>query len=656
MTPITSTRLLAGTIMAIALVTLVLAAAPAWAVAPPVTVTLEPVPAGRTTATAVERVANGPGNADTWILNANVLVRNNSASAITWTRSELSTAGQTKIQIFSVQVPANSSRRVQVSSSFTGSYPLGSVTGKFNFTGFDQALRTFTLADIKHQAPAGAYYLPYKKSDMPAGTFWTNFETQTDQSHHYGDPAQAFAYDLFVVRWNGSTWTQLKSGTTGSSNSDFLAYNLPIYAPDDGTMLECRYSLPNLTPGTKDPNHRFGNSIWLRTGSGEVMAFAHIKQNSIPLSLCPTQSKSKFDNGGTAIHAQPVQVKAGQFIGRVGNSGNTSGPHTHIQLDRNAPADVDDANSLSMPALPLEFHRFQATANRNSTPGPSPSLQTIGDASAHALPPYGLFLPNSPCSWLIVGPGAPEASAANMSTTCFQSQFNDLVRQGYLPTNLDGMKVGSATAFNIVARPNRPATVAYANMSASTFQSRFDSLKQQGYRLIDIDNYLVGSSVVYAGVWAKEGGPGQAVYHGASQATHNSNFQTLTAQGFRPQVVSATNSANGLIYSAIYELSGAGGFVTEVTPEANFQNQFNLRTGQGLRPVDVDGLTIGTTAYLSVTWDNLASTNYVMHNAMTFSVWASTFQQQNAAGRLTDSLTGYQSGTNARYAAIWRLP
>jgi hypothetical protein len=146
------------------------------------------------------------------------------------------------------------------------------------------------------------------------------------------------------------------------------------------------------------------------------------------------------------------------------------------------------------------------------------------------------------------------------------------------------------------------------------------------------------------------------VYHGASQATHNSNFQTLTAQGFRPQVVSATNSANGLIYSAIYELSGAGGFVTEVTPEANFQNQFNLRTGQGLRPVDVDGLTIGTTAYLSVTWDNLASTNYVMHNAMTFSVWASTFQQQNAAGRLTDSLTGYQSGTNARYAAIWRLP
>src|SRR6186997_1653477 len=158
MTQIRPTRLLAGTFMAIVLVTLMLtlATAPAWAVAPPVTITLEPVPVG-TTSTAVERVANGPGNADTWILNANVVVRNNSASAITWTRSELSTAGQTKIQSFSVQIPANSSRRVQVSSSFTGSYPLGSVAGRFNFTGFDEALRTFTLADIKHQTPSGAY-------------------------------------------------------------------------------------------------------------------------------------------------------------------------------------------------------------------------------------------------------------------------------------------------------------------------------------------------------------------------------------------------------------------------------------------------------------------------------------------------------------------
>ena len=205
------------------------------------------------------------------------------------------------------------------------------------------------------------------------------------------------------------------------------------------------------------------------------------------------------------------------------------------------------------------------------------------------------------------------------------------------------MKVGSATSFNIVARPNRPATVAYANMSSSTFQSRFDSLKQQGYRLIDIDNYLVGSAVVYAGVWSKQSGPGQAVYHGASQATHNSNFQTLTAQGFRPQVVSATNSPNGLVYSAIYELSGASGFVTEVTPEANFQNQFNLRTGQGLRPLDVDGLTIGTTAYLSVTW--LLAQGLAEHLARGVPI-SSRADRHTHRGRLTRLINPLLPGSN----------
>ncbi|HKP91923.1 MAG TPA: hypothetical protein VJT75_18290 [Thermoleophilaceae bacterium] len=647
------------------LVALLLTAGVASAATAPVTVTLEPVPTG-TTKTAVERVANGPGKADTWILNANLLVTNNGASGIYWTKWLLKTPAQDRFSDsdFNFYIPAGKTARAQVTASFTGSYPLPLVSGKLNFSGFTATYRTFTLADMRHQAPAGAYYLPYKTSDLPSGTIWANNETQTDQSHHYGDPSQAYAYDVWVVRPTEEGWSAVKSGTTGSSNSHYLSYGLPIYAPDDGTILECRFSKPNLTPGQKDPTHRFGNAIWIRTGSGEVMGFGHLKQNSIPAGLCPTESVSKLDNGGsinsqgqlvggTPIHADPVQVRAGQMIGRLGNSGNTDFAHTHMQVDRNAPLDVDDTFSQSAPGLPMMFHRFRAGGDRRE--GTSiPDLQTIGDASPHALPPYGLFYPNSPCSWLIVGPNSPEAAAAGLSRSCLAEGLSDAKRQGYIPTNLDGMKVGSTTSFNFVARPNRPTTRQYADMSASAFQSRFDALKKAGYRIIDIDNYLVGSTVAYAGVWAKTSGPGYAVYHGASQSSHKTKFDDLTAKGYRPRVVSATNSPGGLRYSAIYEKSGATGFVTEVTRESKFQDQFDLRKGQGLRPLDVDGLTIGATPYLSVTWDSRASRSYVMGNGMSFSSWRTNLFNQLGAGRLTASLTGYQSGSATRYASIWR--
>src|SRR6187397_2114943 len=69
----------------------------AFAEQPPVTVRLEP-DGGTFSPTFVERVANGPGRADTWILNAIMRVENNGSAYVRWTRSELRTPSQTIVQ------------------------------------------------------------------------------------------------------------------------------------------------------------------------------------------------------------------------------------------------------------------------------------------------------------------------------------------------------------------------------------------------------------------------------------------------------------------------------------------------------------------------------------------------------------------------------
>jgi murein DD-endopeptidase MepM/ murein hydrolase activator NlpD len=68
-----------------------------------------------------------------------------------------------------------------------------------------------------------------------------------------------------------------------------------------------------------------GNSIVEDIGGGRYVGYAHFKPGSIPAGVRPG-----------------ARLRAGDLIGRVGNSGNSDAPHLHFQvMDAPAPSFLD---------------------------------------------------------------------------------------------------------------------------------------------------------------------------------------------------------------------------------------------------------------------------------------------------------------------------
>jgi hypothetical protein len=109
--------------------------------------------------------------------------------------------------------------------------------------------------------------------------------------------------------------------------TSYYAYGLPLLAPAAGRGSQVVDGQPDQAIGDSDIKHPAGNVVVIDIGGGRYVMMAHLRPGSIRVGAGDT-------------------VRAGQQIGSVGNSGNTSEPHLHIHV-QNQPTidfpDVDDS-------------------------------------------------------------------------------------------------------------------------------------------------------------------------------------------------------------------------------------------------------------------------------------------------------------------------
>lgn len=127
-------------------------------------------------------------------------------------------------------------------------------------------------------------------------------------NHHFVVPAQRAALDL--VR-TGPRGTRRSSGTGVGA---YLAYGELVYSPCDGTVVTVRDGLPDQVPGTIVRQPPGGNEVVIDTGK-ERVRLAHLRPGTVRVSE------------GQCVHT-------GQLLGEVGNSGNTTEPHLHLEASR----------------------------------------------------------------------------------------------------------------------------------------------------------------------------------------------------------------------------------------------------------------------------------------------------------------------------------
>lgn len=146
-------------------------------------------------------------------------------------------------------------------------------------------------------------------------------------NHHHVDAAQRYALDIVKLNRFGTRATALYS----SSLPSYAIFADPLYSPCDGTVAEAVNDLPDLTPPESDRENLAGNHILIQCQRADVV-LAHLQQGSLVV--------------------QPGdEVRAGDAIAKIGNSGNTTEPHLHIHARKVNPG----AALLEGEGMPITF-------------------------------------------------------------------------------------------------------------------------------------------------------------------------------------------------------------------------------------------------------------------------------------------------------------
>jgi hypothetical protein len=180
-------------------------------------------------------------------------------------------------------------------------------------------------------------------------------------SHGTNQLGTTYAYDFIQVDWNRAGLPAYRANPLqylfcGAPLSEYYCWGKEIYAPCDGTVVvaedgyeeRARTNLFSdfsnayrnahyFDPEKDDPRPVAGNYIVIECGEDVYAAFCHLQSGSIQVSV-------------------GQKVGKGDFIGRIGHSGNSFAPHLHFQL-------MDSCDITVANGLPCAFEKYEVYQN-----------------------------------------------------------------------------------------------------------------------------------------------------------------------------------------------------------------------------------------------------------------------------------------------------
>ncbi len=147
-------------------------------------------------------------------------------------------------------------------------------------------------------------------------------------------PDRRWGLDLVQVDEQGETHVR-----PGTKLTEYYAFDEVVLAPADGEVVAARGDMRDNPPEARRVvDEEFGNHVVIRVAADEYVFLSHLKEESVLVSVGD-------------------RVRAGQEIGRVGNSGfsvTTPEPHLAIHLQ-------DTPDPRFGQAVPWYFHDYRAS-------------------------------------------------------------------------------------------------------------------------------------------------------------------------------------------------------------------------------------------------------------------------------------------------------
>jgi murein DD-endopeptidase MepM/ murein hydrolase activator NlpD len=162
-----------------------------------------------------------------------------------------------------------------------------------------------------------------------------------------------YAGQRFAIDWNLlDAEHRLVFGDPGQLTS-YPSYGQPVLAVSDGKVVEAVDGIPDQDPAHFIPvgaDQADGNFIVLRLARRTFAGYAHLVPGSVTVK-------------------RGDRVDEGEVLGKLGNSGNSDGPHLHFQV-------MNRPSLLASDGLPIVFRRFDLTGRMASFEAAEHALET----------------------------------------------------------------------------------------------------------------------------------------------------------------------------------------------------------------------------------------------------------------------------------------
>lgn len=156
---------------------------------------------------------------------------------------------------------------------------------------------------------------------LPLRGTWICTQGEDGPLSHQGPYRHAFDFEVQDADGN-------LHAAQGTALRDYLCYRLPVLAAAAGTVVRAESTVPDNDCGRMNLQDSWGNHVILQHAPGIFSLVAHLQRGSVRVTAGQT-------------------VRAGEQLGLCGNSGRSSRPHVHFQLQR--------GGSAGDPTLPCRF-------------------------------------------------------------------------------------------------------------------------------------------------------------------------------------------------------------------------------------------------------------------------------------------------------------
>lgn len=490
--------------------------------------------------------------------------------------------------------------------------------------------------------------LPFIADDLNEGERWSS---RTDIL----SSVKPYTYHFVVKRYSDSSkapsWITLKRQGNPMKNMDYLAYGKPVYAMADGVITHCWRNAPE-NPRPRQTSDSMaskpwlhtevkkgripsgGNQLWIESKDGTRYHYAHMTRGSIPRQLCP-HNESFFDQPGVSETAVPehmqIQVRKGQLLGMVGNSGNSSTTQLEILKQVNGkPSKPIFAQGLAS----IKSNKHQDMSHWSSFAG-----STIPDGNI--------------LIWPARRPGA-EFAQQQYTTSQFKRLFLHLTDSGYAPEWIDGYSVGGKIYYNSIWRPAKVPWRAYVGLTLQEYNKLIDDAKADGFSATQVESYRAGDDIQYATIFKKTNNHWRERHH-LNADQHQAELFKALQDGFTPINISVVSTNNQRFYTVLYQESSIGNWLIEPRiSSSDFRKMVDDNNQSGRKLFYINSYMHENKLYFAAIFAENPGGNWREIHDLSGSALYTARINSTGKGMLTRMVTGYDGAQHHRFAALWR--